>query len=160
MADFLIKHQTLDKLSIINSPTKLLHNLDITEVHHVRFVRIHDRENRVDGDRSEKLRVLTNNLAVKRSASRFDKRFTVGEFDRDSHGGEDVTNFDGGFMEGIGERGLSTAMNDGELGLSYHRGAWVKEWEIGAGRKKDGDCLETKGNLEVDNNIGLFRTTA
>ncbi|KAL5973107.1 hypothetical protein ACLOJK_037133, partial [Asimina triloba] len=49
--NLLIKDEIFDKLRIINSPSKLLHDLDVAKIEEARASRIHDGENNIDDKR-------------------------------------------------------------------------------------------------------------
>ena len=98
MTHFLVENKAFHKLGIVHGTPELLHDLDISEIDDIRFRGIDDRENRINGERSEETGVLTNDLAVERSGSRLDERLAIRELNGDCHGSEDIDGFESSLM--------------------------------------------------------------
>jgi len=110
VVDFLVKNETFHELGVV----ELLHNLDIAEINHVGLGGIHDEESGVDDEGSEEHGVLDDDLAIEGSAGRLHKGVAIRELDGDGHGGENIDNLEGSFVEGVGDDGVVDVVGEEE----------------------------------------------
>ncbi|KAL5165213.1 hypothetical protein HKD37_18G050374 [Glycine soja] len=112
VVDLLVKNETFHELGVV----ELLHNLDIAEINHVGLGLggIHDEESGVDDEGSEEHGVLDDDLAIEGSAGRLHKGVTIRELDGDGHGGENIDNLEGSFVEGVGDDGVVDVVGEEE----------------------------------------------
>ncbi|KAG5094381.1 hypothetical protein JHK84_049969 [Glycine max] len=110
VVDLLVKNETFHELGVV----ELLHNLDIAKINHVGLGGIHDEESGVDDEGSEEHGVLDDDLAIEGSAGRLHKGVAIRELDGDGHGGENIDNLEGSFVEGVGDDGVIDVVGEEE----------------------------------------------